>query len=135
MGAFATGTKAYTYIFDETVSSVNINATSTHSEAMISINGEASTKHTASASVTPVDGNSVNIVITAEDGHSTDTYTITFERKKSDVNTLNTLSDKVIEVKLKEFVLLIEGSELSILNMDNHEMLIKGIINNMRFIR
>ncbi len=50
-------------------------------------------------------------------------------------DTLNTLSDKVIEVKLKEFVLLIEGSELSILNMDNHEMLIKGIINNMRFIR
>ncbi len=94
MGAFATGTKAYTYIFDETVSSVNINATSTHNEAMISINGEASTKHTASASVTPVDGNSVNIVITAEDGHSTDTYTITFERKKSDVNTLNTLSVK-----------------------------------------
>jgi hypothetical protein len=94
MGAFATGTKAYTYIFDETVSSVNINATSTHNEAMISINGEASAKHTASASVTPVDGNSVNIVITAEDGHSTDTYTITFERKKSDVNTLNTLSVK-----------------------------------------
>lgn len=94
MGSFATGTKAYTYIFDETVSSVNINATSTHNEAMISINGEASTKHTASASVTPVDGNSVNIVITAEDGHSTDTYTITFERKKSNVNTLNTLSVK-----------------------------------------
>ena len=94
MGSFATATKAYTYIFDETVSSVNINATSTHNEAMISINGEASAKHTASASVTPVDGNSVNIVITAEDGHSTDTYTITFERKKSDVNTLNTLSVK-----------------------------------------
>lgn len=50
-------------------------------------------------------------------------------------DTLNALSEDAIEIKLKEFTLVIEGSDLSILNMDNHEMLIKGVINNMRFIR
>lgn len=48
---------------------------------------------------------------------------------------LLSLSDTLIELKLKEFILVIEGDDLSISSMDKHEMLIKGIINTMRFKR
>ena len=48
---------------------------------------------------------------------------------------LLSLSDALIELKLKEFILIIEGEELSISSMDKHEMLIKGKINMMRFKR
>ena len=48
---------------------------------------------------------------------------------------LLSLSDTLIELKLKEFILVIEGEDLSISSMDKHEMLMKGKINNMRFKR
>lgn len=48
---------------------------------------------------------------------------------------LLSLSDTLIELKLKEFILVIEGDDLSISSMDKHEMLIKGKINTMRFKR
>lgn len=49
--------------------------------------------------------------------------------------TLLSLSEKEIKLKLKEFDILIEGENLTILTMDNHEILIKGIINAVRFLR
>ena len=48
---------------------------------------------------------------------------------------LTTLTSTLIELKLKEFNLVIEGKDLIISSMDNHEILIKGIIDNMRFNR
>lgn len=48
---------------------------------------------------------------------------------------LLSLSDTLIELKLKEFILVIEGENLSISSMDKHEMLMKGKINSMRFKR
>lgn len=48
---------------------------------------------------------------------------------------LTHISDTLIELKLKEFSLVIEGKELVVNAMDNHEILIKGIINDVRFIR
>ena len=48
---------------------------------------------------------------------------------------LISLSDTKIELKLKEFNLIIEGENLTISNMDQHELLIKGKINEMRFKR
>ena len=45
------------------------------------------------------------------------------------------LSDKSIELKLKEFILIISGQNLVVSKMDKHEILIKGIINNMEFKR
>ena len=48
---------------------------------------------------------------------------------------LITLTDTLIELKLKEFNLIIEGEKLIVSNMDNHEILIKGLITNMRFNR
>lgn len=48
---------------------------------------------------------------------------------------LKSLSDKQINLQLKEFELIVEGDNLVVSAMDNHEILIKGIINNMRFVR
>ncbi len=48
---------------------------------------------------------------------------------------LISLSDKLIELKLKEFTLQISGENLIIETMDNHEILIKGLLNDVRFIR
>ena len=48
---------------------------------------------------------------------------------------LLSLSDTLIELKLKEFILVIEGEDLSISSMDKHEILMKGKINSMRFKR
>lgn len=48
---------------------------------------------------------------------------------------LITLKDNLIELKLKEFNLVIEGTNLLVNAMDNHEILIKGTINSVRFNR
>ena len=45
------------------------------------------------------------------------------------------LSDHLIELKLKEFTLIIEGKDLIVSCMDKQEILIKGLIDNMRFKR
>lgn len=45
------------------------------------------------------------------------------------------LTDNLIELKLKEFNLIIEGEGLIVSAMDNHEILIKGKINLLRFNR
>ena len=45
------------------------------------------------------------------------------------------LSDKLIELRLKDFILKIEGKDLIVSKMDKHEILIKGVIESMRFIR
>ncbi len=45
------------------------------------------------------------------------------------------LNSSSIELKLKEFTLKIEGKDLVVREMDKHEILIKGIIENMRFER
>lgn len=48
---------------------------------------------------------------------------------------LISLSATLIELKLKEFDLVIEGNNLTISAMDNHEILIRGIINKVEFKR
>ena len=48
---------------------------------------------------------------------------------------LVSLSSSLIELKLKEFNLIVVGENLLVSSMDNHEILIKGIINLMRFKR
>jgi len=103
MEEFATGTKTYTYTYDETVGNVTINATATHNEAMVKIGSETATKGSATSnSIDPKTTSSVDIVITAEDGHSIDTYKINFTRKKSNVNTLKSLS--ITDKNSKEYV-------------------------------
>ena len=48
---------------------------------------------------------------------------------------LLSLSDEEIELKLPEFILKVGGHNLVISNMDKHEILIKGEILDLRFIR
>jgi len=48
---------------------------------------------------------------------------------------LITLENTYISLKLKEFILNIEGKDLIVSMMDNHEILIKGLITKMEFIR
>ena len=48
---------------------------------------------------------------------------------------LITLTDTLIELKLKEFILIVEGKDFVVNRLDKHEILIKGIIHNVRFIR
>ncbi len=48
---------------------------------------------------------------------------------------LITLTDALIELKLKEFNLIVEGEHLIVSEMDNREILIKGKINLLRFNR
>lgn len=48
---------------------------------------------------------------------------------------LISLSSTCIELKLNEFTLKIEGQNLVVSSMDKHEILVKGVIENMRFIR
>lgn len=45
------------------------------------------------------------------------------------------LKDNVIELKLEKFNLIIEGNNLIVVQMDSREILIQGLINNMRFKR
>lgn len=48
---------------------------------------------------------------------------------------LITLTDALIELKLKEFNLIVEGENLIVSGMDNREILIKGKIILLRFNR
>ena len=48
---------------------------------------------------------------------------------------LITLTSKLIELKVKEIRLVIEGDNLTVSALDKQEILIKGLILNVRFIR
>ena len=48
---------------------------------------------------------------------------------------ITSLSNTQIKLKLKEFELIIDGDNLSILMMDNSEILIKGEVISVRFNR
>lgn len=48
---------------------------------------------------------------------------------------LLSLNETKIELKLKEFILEIIGDNLIVSRLDNHEILVKGIIKEMRFQR
>ncbi len=48
---------------------------------------------------------------------------------------LTSLSANLIEIKLKDFSLEIKGEDLVVKEFDRHEILIKGIIKEMRFLR
>jgi len=50
-------------------------------------------------------------------------------------DTIIHLSENLIKLKLEKFNIEIEGQELIVSSMNNKEILIKGIINNMRFVR
>ncbi len=79
--AFSSDKKSYNFVYDESVSSVNISATAIGNATIVSGLGE----HNLAS------GNSVSVVVEAEDG-TTNTYTITFNRKLSTDSRLASLS-------------------------------------------
>ena len=81
---FSSSTTSYKYIYDESVTSVNVQATLSDT-LLASITGTGNYDLSTSSNA--------NIVVTAEDG-TIKTYTIVFERKKSSVNTLSSLTVK-----------------------------------------
>lgn len=81
---FSSSTTSYKYIYDESVTSVNVQATLSDT-LFASITGTGDYDLSTNSSA--------NIVVTAEDG-TVKTYTIVFERKKSSVNTLSSLTVK-----------------------------------------
>ena len=79
--AFATGTTTYTADVEATVSSITVTPTATEEVATITVDGTPTTSGSASASIslTEVD-NAVSVVVTAQDGTTTQTYTVAVSR-------------------------------------------------------
>ena len=99
---FATGTTSYTASVGTTVTSVTITPTTSVSTATVTVDGTAVASGTASQSIPLVLGaNTITTVVTAQNGATTETYTITvtqqargnaFKPPVSVVNPVDTLS-------------------------------------------
>ena len=87
--AFNNTVTSYTRAVPNTVSSITFTPTVVDKTATITVNGTAATSGTASAAQPLVVGNNiVNIKVTAQDGVTTITYTVTVTRAMGSVNTV-----------------------------------------------
>jgi len=91
--AFATATTAYTASVANTVATITITPTTTDANATIKVNGTAVTSGTASGAITLAEGanTAINVVITAQNGTTKETYTVTVTRAPSTNANLSTL--------------------------------------------
>jgi len=85
---FSTNSATYTASVGNTVSSVNVTATTTDPGATLKIKGESATSGVAKSVALSVGANRIPVVITAEDGTTEKTYTISVTRAPSNVATL-----------------------------------------------
>jgi len=91
--AFASGTTSYTTTVDNTVTSITVTPTTTDATATVTVNGAAVTSGSASAAINLIVGaNTITTVVTAQDGTTTDTYTIIVNRAPSDIASLSNLT-------------------------------------------
>ena len=75
---FATGTTGYATTVLNTVTGMTVTPTTTASTATVTVNGQTVTSGAASQNITlSLGANTITIVVTAQDGVTTDTYTIT----------------------------------------------------------
>ena len=82
--AFASGTLNYTDAVGNTITSLTVTPTTSGGNATVKVNGTAVTSGTPSAPISLVVGpNTVTVVVTAQDGTTTKTYTITVNRALS----------------------------------------------------
>jgi gliding motility-associated-like protein len=86
---FATGTTSYTSNVTNATASIKVEAFTNSSVATISINGDAVASGVASPAL-PLDigSNTITTVVTAQDGVTTDTYTIIVTRAMPSMNTI-----------------------------------------------
>src|SRR5258708_17017841 len=86
--AFATGTTSYTTTVGTT--SITVTPTTSDAAAKVKVNGTSVSSGTASANLPLVVGsNTITTVVTAQDGTTTDTYTITVTRLSNNANLAN----------------------------------------------
>ncbi len=82
--AFATGTVNYTASVPNTVTSVTLTPTTTDANATVTVNGATVASGTASGAIALVVGaNKITTIITAQNGTTTKTYTVTVNRSPS----------------------------------------------------
>jgi gliding motility-associated-like protein len=90
--AFATGTTNYTVSVANTITSVKVTPTTTDATAVVTINGAAVVSGKSSASLPLAVGpNTVTTIVTAQDGSTTKTYTITITRALPAIANLSAL--------------------------------------------
>lgn len=77
---FASGTTSYTANVAYTVTSVNVTPTVNQANATVKVNGTTTTSGSAQAVSLSVGSNSIPVVVTAQDGSTTKTYTLTVTR-------------------------------------------------------
>ena len=91
--AFASATTAYSDSVDNTVSSVMVTPTVNQANATVTVNGVSVTSGMASGAISlDVGDNTIAVVVTAQDGTTTDTYTVTVTRAAAMTTTTPTLS-------------------------------------------
>jgi len=84
--AFSSGTTNYTASVFNTVTTVTVTPSTTDPNATVTVNGTAVTSGTASGPIALAEGlNTITIVVTAQDGTTTKTYTLTVTRPLSGV--------------------------------------------------
>ncbi|MGY4537138.1 gliding motility-associated-like protein [Mucilaginibacter sp. UYNi724] len=92
---FSSGTIAYTASVAYNVSSINVTPTRTDNFASIKVNGATATSGSATAIALNFGDNIITTVVTAEDGLTTKTYTLTVNRAKAPQTiTFNALAAK-----------------------------------------
>ena len=90
---FASGTETYTVSVANSVVSTTITPTRTQANATITVNGTLVTSGSASGAISlNVGSNTINVVVTAQDGATTKTYTVTVTRALSAIATLSNLT-------------------------------------------
>ena len=78
---FASGNTSYTAAVANGVSSITVTPTANNANATITVNGQAVTSGSASQAISlSVGANTVSVVVTAQDGLTTQTYTVTVTR-------------------------------------------------------
>jgi len=89
---FVSATETYTASVANSVASTTVTPTRTQANATITVNGSAVTSGNASGAISlNVGSNTINVVVTAQDGATTKTYTVTVTRAASSVATLSNL--------------------------------------------
>ncbi|MDQ8013588.1 MAG: FG-GAP-like repeat-containing protein, partial [Flavobacterium nitrogenifigens] len=79
--SFTSGTTAYTAVVDNTITSLTVTPVATNSSAIITVNGTTVASGSASGAIAlAVGDNVITTLVTAQDGVTTTTYTITVHR-------------------------------------------------------
>ena len=91
--AFAAGTTSYTASVSNATTSLTVTPTVANGSASVTVNGVATTSGSASGAIAlNVGANTITTIVTAQDGSTTKTYTVTVTRAASSNNNLSALS-------------------------------------------